>query len=77
MDTKLKNLIRKNAYRDVQIEMLHRISDGYIISRELVDEIIKEIEDKDDAILEKEQLEIIGDDFEAPDFSGTCGTNDR
>lgn len=44
MDNELKNLIIKNAYRTLQIEMATKTLEGLIVTREIVNEIIRDLE---------------------------------
>ena len=44
MDKQIENLIKKIALRDVKLAMLKKQEEGLIISAEIMDEILKEIE---------------------------------
>lgn len=46
MNKEIENLIKKISYRDIELEMLKKEEDGLIISKEIVLEIIKELEGK-------------------------------
>jgi predicted nucleic acid-binding protein len=46
MTKEIENLIKKSAHRDIQLEMIKRELDGFIITKQVVFEIIKELEDK-------------------------------
>ncbi len=48
MKKEIENLITKSAYRDIQIEMLKKEHEGMIISKEVVNEIIVDLEKKMD-----------------------------
>ena len=46
MTKEIENLIKKSTLRDVQTKMLHRALDGMIISKEIMLEILREVEDE-------------------------------
>lgn len=57
MNKEIENLIKKSFAKDIEIKMLDRESDGLIISKEEVREILKELTD-----VEAHHIEDINDD---------------
>jgi hypothetical protein len=45
MNKEIEILIQKNILRDIELKMLDRELEGMIISKEVMQEILKEIED--------------------------------
>jgi hypothetical protein len=44
MTKEIENLIKKIALRDVELKMLEKIEEGLIISKDVILEILKELE---------------------------------
>lgn len=58
MIKQIENLIRKSAFRDIQIEMLKKEEQGLIISHSIIDYIINELEELDEKTLDQVQLDL-------------------
>lgn len=57
MNKEIENLITKSAYRDIQIGMLNKEIEGLIITKDIVLEIIKELDENNMSKIKDAQIE--------------------